>query len=131
MVSENRGFPAVGGAERRPGLPRSLPATGTRAPAQRGEPLCTSDPTLHPLPLQRALPPRKRIPYGGECHNDCRLSFRGEKLLDLQRRYFAGEGAVPIYAFRRTFGRVNALVRTAKKKAKSRLERERSEGVGL
>ena len=61
----------------------------------------------------------------------CRLTFRGEKLLDLQRRYFAGEGAVPIYAFRRTFGRVNALVRTAKKKAKSRLERERSDGVGL
>ncbi|MCC6131762.1 MAG: hypothetical protein IT186_17730 [Acidobacteria bacterium] len=60
----------------------------------------------------------------------CRLTFRDEKLGELQKRYFAGEAAVPIFAFRRTFGQVNALVRAARKKARMRIERPRGEGMG-
>jgi len=55
----------------------------------------------------------------------CRLSFRGEKLAELQSEYFAGRARVPLFPFRRAFGQVNALVYSAKKKAKSQLREER------
>ena len=51
----------------------------------------------------------------------CRLTFRGEKLAELQSEYFAGRARVSLFSFRRAFGQVNALVYTAKKRAKSHL----------
>jgi hypothetical protein len=51
----------------------------------------------------------------------CRLSFQGEKLPQLQSEYFAGKAKVALFPFRRAFGQVNALVYSAKKKAKSQL----------
>ena len=58
----------------------------------------------------------------------CRLTFRGERLPALQSEYFAGQARVALFSFRRTFGQVNALVYSAKKKAKSQLrQREPSE----
>ena len=56
----------------------------------------------------------------------CRLSFRGEKLASLQSEYFAGKAKVALLPFRRAFGQVNALVYSAKKKAKGQLRQERS-----
>jgi hypothetical protein len=51
----------------------------------------------------------------------CRLTFRGEKLGELQREYFAGRATVLLFPFRRAFGQINALVGKAKKRAKGRL----------
>jgi hypothetical protein len=51
----------------------------------------------------------------------CRLTFRGEKLAELQSEYFAGRAKVSLFPFRRAFGQVNALVYTAKKRAKGHL----------
>lgn len=51
----------------------------------------------------------------------CRLTFRGEKLPSLQNEYFAGHAKVALFPFRRAFGQVNALVYSAKKKAKNQL----------
>jgi hypothetical protein len=51
----------------------------------------------------------------------CRLTFRGEKLASLQSEYFAGKARVPLFPFRRAFGQVNALVYSAKKRAKGQL----------
>lgn len=50
----------------------------------------------------------------------CRLTFKGEKLDQLQLEYFAGKAKVPLFGFRRAFGQVNALVYSAKKRAKVR-----------
>ena len=58
----------------------------------------------------------------------CRLSFRGERLAELQSEYFAGRAKVSLFPFRRAFGQVNALVYTAKKKAKSQLRQQAAEG---
>jgi hypothetical protein len=60
----------------------------------------------------------------------CRLTFRGEKLPGLQSEYFAGEATVPLLPFRRSFGQINALIYSTKKKARSRLKRERREAGG-
>lgn len=61
----------------------------------------------------------------------CRLSFRGEKLPELQSEYFAGKARVALFPFRRAFGQVNALVYSAKKKAKNQLrQREQSAAEG-
>jgi hypothetical protein len=51
----------------------------------------------------------------------CRLTFQGENLDELQRDYFAGRAQVLLFPFRRALGQVNALVYSARKKAKSRL----------
>ena len=51
----------------------------------------------------------------------CRLTFRGEKLASLQSEYFAGKARVALFSFRRAFGQVNALVYSAKKRAKGQL----------
>jgi hypothetical protein len=51
----------------------------------------------------------------------CRLTFQGERLMELQREYFGGRATVVLLHFRRAFGQINALVGRAKKKAKSRL----------
>ena len=61
----------------------------------------------------------------------CRLTFRGEKLADLQKRVLRRAGPrSPLFPFRRAFGQVNALVYSAKKKAKSQLARRSGrEGV--
>jgi hypothetical protein len=48
----------------------------------------------------------------------CRLTFKGEKLDQLQLEYFAGKAKVPLFGFRRAFGQVNSLVYSAKKRAK-------------
>jgi hypothetical protein len=56
----------------------------------------------------------------------CRLTFRGERLTALQREYFAGHARVALFPFRRAFGQVNALVYSAKKRAKGHLRQERS-----
>lgn len=53
----------------------------------------------------------------------CRLSFRGPEILRLQMEYFQGRAAVNLLQFRRAYGQVNALVRSAKKKAKAQLSR--------
>jgi hypothetical protein len=52
----------------------------------------------------------------------CRLTFRGEKLASLQSEYFAGNARVALFPFRRAFGQVNALVYSAKKRAKGQLK---------
>jgi hypothetical protein len=54
----------------------------------------------------------------------CRLTFKGEKLPELQSEYFAGRAKVALLPFRRAFGQVNALVYSAKKKAKNQLRAE-------
>ena len=51
----------------------------------------------------------------------CRLTFRGEKLASLQSEYFAGKAKVALFPFRRAFGQVNALVYSAKKRAKGQM----------
>jgi hypothetical protein len=51
----------------------------------------------------------------------CRLTFLGEKLAALQSEYFADRARVFLFPFRRALGQVNALVYSAKKKAKSQL----------
>ncbi len=51
----------------------------------------------------------------------CRLTFRGEKLPALQSEYFAGHARVALFSFRRAYGQVNALVYSAKKKARNQL----------
>ena len=56
----------------------------------------------------------------------CTLTFRGEKLAELQSEYFAGRARVSLFPFRRAFGQVNALVYSAKKKAKSQLRQEQA-----
>ena len=56
----------------------------------------------------------------------CKLSFCGEKLAELQSEYFAGRANVPLFPFRRAFGQVNALVYTAKKRAKGQMRQERT-----
>jgi len=48
----------------------------------------------------------------------CSLTFKGEKLDQLQLEYFAGKAKVPLFGFRRAFGQVNALVYSAKKRAR-------------
>ena len=58
----------------------------------------------------------------------CRLTFRGEKLPELQSEYFAGRARVALFPFRRAFGQVNALVYAAKKKAKNQLRQQAAEG---
>ena len=58
----------------------------------------------------------------------CRLTFRGEKLPALQSEYFAGRARVALFPFRRAFGQVNALVYSAKKKAKGQLRQQATEG---
>ena len=58
----------------------------------------------------------------------CRLSFRGPRLDELQAEYFAGRARVALYPFRRAFGQVNALVYSAKKKARSQLRQQVAEG---
>jgi hypothetical protein len=59
----------------------------------------------------------------------CRLTFKGESLGQLQLEYFAGKAKVPLFGFRRAFGQVNALVYSAKKKAKGQLRQaQASEG---
>ncbi len=52
----------------------------------------------------------------------CTLTFRGEKLEALQLEYFAGKAKVPLFGFRRAFGQDNALVYSAKKRAKNQLK---------
>ena len=54
----------------------------------------------------------------------CRLTFCGEQLAQLQSEYFAGRAKVALFPFRRAFGQVNALVYSAKKKAKSQLRQQ-------
>jgi hypothetical protein len=56
----------------------------------------------------------------------CRLTFCGPKLDELQSEYFAGRAKVALFPFRRAFGQVNALVYSAKKKAKSQLRQEQA-----
>ena len=58
----------------------------------------------------------------------CRLSFRGARLSELQAEYFCGRAKVALFPFRRAFGQVNALVYSAKKKAKSQLRQTAAEG---
>ncbi len=54
----------------------------------------------------------------------CRLTFKGEKLSELQLEYFSGKARVPLFGFRRAFGQVNALVYSARKRAKGQLKHE-------
>ena len=63
-----------------------------------------------------------------DCSITCRLTFKGETLGKLQLEYFAGKAKVPLFGFRRAFGQVNALVYSAKKKAKGQLRQQASEG---
>ena len=50
----------------------------------------------------------------------------GEKLGQLQLEYFSGKAKVPLFGFRRAFGQVNALVYSARKRAKGQLKQEQS-----
>ena len=58
----------------------------------------------------------------------CRLTFKGDKLGELQLEYFSGKAKVPLFGFRRAFGQVNALVYSAKKKAKGQLRQQATKG---
>jgi hypothetical protein len=58
----------------------------------------------------------------------CRLTFQGDGLERLQLEYFSGKASVPLFPFRRAFGQVNALVYSAKKKAKNSLRQEETGG---
>jgi hypothetical protein len=60
----------------------------------------------------------------------CRLTFKGESLGQLQLEYFAGKARVPLFGFRRAFGQVNALVYSAKKRAKNQLKQPQVEQGG-
>jgi len=51
----------------------------------------------------------------------CRLTFEGEDLSRLQLEYFGGKARVALFDFRRTFGQVNALVHSARKKARNQI----------
>ena len=57
----------------------------------------------------------------------CRLTFRGEKIEYLQQEYFGGRAVVGLISFRRTLGRINAMVWSVKKRARARLRQERIE----
>ena len=61
----------------------------------------------------------------------CKLTFCGERLPELQSEYFAGRAKVALFPFRRTFGQVNALVYSAKKKARNQLRTEQAGAGGL
>jgi hypothetical protein len=56
----------------------------------------------------------------------CKLTFTGERLGELQSEYFAGRARVALFPFRRALGQVNALVYSAKKKAKNQLRQEQA-----
>ncbi len=58
----------------------------------------------------------------------CSLSFGGARLSELQAEYFGGRAKVSLFPFRRAFGQINALVYSAKKKAKSQLRQAAAEG---
>ena len=60
----------------------------------------------------------------------CRFSFRSPRIPQLQMEYFHGGAEVNLLQFRRAYGQINALVRSAKKKAKAELTRSpiRQEG---
>lgn len=60
----------------------------------------------------------------------CRLSFRGPEIFRLQMQFFQGTAAVNLLEFRRAYGQVNALVRSAKKKAKAQLSRRSARPEG-
>ena len=60
----------------------------------------------------------------------CRLSFQGDKLPELQSEYFAGKAKVALFPFRRAFGQVNALVYSAKKRAKNQLRQQEQVAEG-
>ena len=60
----------------------------------------------------------------------CRLTFKGANLSQLQLEYFAGKAKVPLFAFRRAFGQVNALVYSARKRGKSQLKQAQVEQGG-
>jgi len=68
------------------------------------------------------------VPINGSI--TCRLTFQGEPLNRLQLEYFSGKARVPLFEFRRTFGQINALVRSAKKKAKGRFRQAGSAPEG-
>jgi hypothetical protein len=59
----------------------------------------------------------------------CRLTFQGKGISRLQLEYFGGGVTVPLFPFRRAFGQVNALVYSAKKKAKNALRQEETGGA--
>lgn len=56
----------------------------------------------------------------------CRLTFSGERLHELQSEYFAGRARVALFPFRRAYGQVNALVYSARKKAKNQMRQEQA-----
>ena len=60
----------------------------------------------------------------------CRLSFRSPKIPQLQMDYFQGGAEVNLLQFRRAYGQINALVRSAKKKAKAQLSRRSARPEG-
>jgi hypothetical protein len=60
----------------------------------------------------------------------CSLTFRGVRLAELQSEYFAGRAHVALFPFRRAFGQVNALVYSAKKKAKGQLRQREQTAEG-
>jgi len=67
------------------------------------------------------------VPQNGSI--TCRLTFQGDKLAHLQLEYFSGNAKVALFPFRRAFGQVNALVYSAKKKAKNSLRQEETGGA--
>ena len=58
----------------------------------------------------------------------CRLTFQGGDVSRLQLEYFNGNATVPLFPFRRAFGQVNALVYSAKKKARNQMRQEAAGG---
>ena len=60
----------------------------------------------------------------------CRLSFSGADITRLQLEYFQGKASINLFDFRRAFGQVNALVHSAKKKAKKQVQQQAAERKG-
>jgi len=58
----------------------------------------------------------------------CRLTFQGDAIGQLQIEYFNGKAVVPLFPFRRAFGQINAMVYSAKKKARAQIRQEEAAG---
>ena len=48
----------------------------------------------------------------------CRLVFTGPEINKLQLEYFNGKACINLFAFRRAYGQINAMIYEAKKRAK-------------
>jgi len=58
----------------------------------------------------------------------CRMSFTGEKLVQLQLSYLNGQASANLFEFRRTYSQLSSLVLKAKKKLRNQLKQGIQQG---